>query len=733
MKRTVLIHRYGLLAVLLLLVPLAAAQSQQADTAEALLGRALHLEEVSGDLSGALRLYERIVEEFPESRALAARALLQMGRCYERLGNLQARAAYERILNDYADQGESAALARTRLADLQASEAAKIATAASSSGPVDREIPEIRNTGGGIVVPIEMSPDDRRILVYGVAGGQNVGVYDRASQETTWLTNHQWNTPEVAMPVAATWSADGTRVAYSTIRRPDGPESDVGEIWIAQPGQAGEVVFQLERTTAYVSGWLADGRGLVALLQRPDQSMAIGIVTVDDGGFRQLKTLEWARPIFPAASPDGRFVVFEDGTRDARDLFIAATDGSTIDVLDGHPALDTEPLWSPDGRHIAFRSGRQGIEGIWAVPVRDGRPDGQPLLVTDRAEGMSLLSWTPGGIFYRKAGGVSDIYTVDFDPASGRVTGDPRMLPYPETGSNLQPRWSPDGRYLAFFDAAALFGSSQRSLVVLPAAGGQALRVQPPDEALSTVSNIRWRSDGGEISLNSRDRQDRPILLRLSLPDAAWTVEPLPDDLWYVYFDWDPQWQRFFYYRPIDMAAQAPEWSDDPPGLYEVNRETGERRHLWEPPIQPIRDIVASPDGRYVAFTTQSRLCIFDRTTGEGRQIADIKAVPGLAWSPDSRRVLYIGNDAPGTGGAEGIQVDLRLRTYDLLSGVSSDLELPEMNSGTPASASLYVGVATPVWVPDGRAITFVHRANSMAFRILENPLTGNGAADSRQ
>src|SRR5713226_7646261 len=94
------------------------AIAQKDDQAEVLLQAANHKQLVEGQLEEAIQLYQRVVREFANNRALAAKALVQMGQCYEKLGKTEARKAYERVLRDYGDQNEAAAQARARLAAL---------------------------------------------------------------------------------------------------------------------------------------------------------------------------------------------------------------------------------------------------------------------------------------------------------------------------------------------------------------------------------------------------------------------------------------------------------------------------------------------------------------------------------------------------------------------------------------------------------------------------------------
>lgn len=120
----------GTLAGFLWLTPFAA--TQQANRAEVMFEAASKKELVDGDLKGAIEQYQKIVATYGSNRAAAAKALVRMGQCYEKLGDLEAgeaRKAYERVLRDYADQKEAVSVARARLGR---SESAQRAGAMSS-------------------------------------------------------------------------------------------------------------------------------------------------------------------------------------------------------------------------------------------------------------------------------------------------------------------------------------------------------------------------------------------------------------------------------------------------------------------------------------------------------------------------------------------------------------------------------------------------------------------------
>jgi tetratricopeptide (TPR) repeat protein len=72
-------------------------------------------ERTQGDYAGAVKIYQTIVQKFSGDRKLVARALYQIGQAYEKLGNSEARKAYERIARDFNDQKDIVADANRRL------------------------------------------------------------------------------------------------------------------------------------------------------------------------------------------------------------------------------------------------------------------------------------------------------------------------------------------------------------------------------------------------------------------------------------------------------------------------------------------------------------------------------------------------------------------------------------------------------------------------------------------
>jgi len=105
----------GLLTLTVLAQKPAAPKS---NSAEALLGAAIHQEEVERNFEAAIAGYKKFLSQYGSNRRLAAEAQYHLGLSYQKLGDSEARNAFEHVVNDYPEQTQFAADARKRLADM---------------------------------------------------------------------------------------------------------------------------------------------------------------------------------------------------------------------------------------------------------------------------------------------------------------------------------------------------------------------------------------------------------------------------------------------------------------------------------------------------------------------------------------------------------------------------------------------------------------------------------------
>ena len=170
---------------------------------------------------------------------------------------------------------------------------------------------------------------------------------------------------EAARP---SWSADGNLLLFYSLQESDRKS----RIYRATSAGDFEVV-KCDDTTIFgeVPAWLPDGRFATTSCEEG----RCGIYVMGLDGARPFQLTVDTSDTAPEASPDGRHIAFMSHRDGNWDVYIVDVDGQNLVRLTSNQDNDGLPTWSPDGRYVAFVSDRDKEWAIWV-----SKPDGSEQL-----------------------------------------------------------------------------------------------------------------------------------------------------------------------------------------------------------------------------------------------------------------------------------------------------------------------------------------------------------------
>jgi Tol biopolymer transport system component len=482
--------------------------------ADVTLQRAMRKETLEGDLKGAIPLYEKAVAEAKRDRATAAKALIRMAECYQKLGDAEAHKLYERVIREYRDQEEAVAVARARLGALRPKPAV--------AGIVNRKVWELPR-GGDILGTA--SADGRYIPYVAWAAGGDLFLHDLLTGTDRRLTNTATDKPGVKRAEEQyaeeySISRDGKRLAYSWFRG----DIDRYELRILALDGTSVPPFRTLLNNEEIDwmsphDWTPDSKWIAVQLHRKDKSTQIGLISTEEGKLRVLKSVDWRGASGMFFSPDGKYLTYDlpaGESEQQRDIYLMAADGSREVPVVVHPSQDALLGWSPDGNQLLFASDRSGSMGLWSQRVAGGLAHGSPeLLKSDIGEIQTMGIGSSGTLHYAswpRLGG--DIQTATFDFNTGAFSSPPMEAVSTHVGSNILPDWSPDGGYLAYASRRSSAGSHY-FVVGIRAVGSGQVREIVPNPNFQILVALSWSHDRKSLVIGGRDTKGRNGVFRM--------------------------------------------------------------------------------------------------------------------------------------------------------------------------------------------------------------------------
>ncbi len=438
------------------------------------------------------------------------------------------------------------------------------------------------------------APNGKQLAYVSGAGLWSRRGYRGSSNDDLWLANPDGTgvkrfTTFDGQDASPMWSPDGSRLYY--VSEQPGPRGTANVVFqdLASPRPPKPLTKHTEDSVrrARISGngewivyecgadlWVAGTKGTAP------RKLAIEVHADDKSNTERVATFIRDATGYALSPDENHAVVVVHG-----ELFLMKTMGPAGKAvrLTDHPAFDTAPAWSPDGRKVLFASDRSGVIDLYILEHDDpDRPEvtrarqHKASRLTDDRDEETAATFSPNGkrIAFLRSG---KLWTMNPDGTDQKpLVETPRVFDYD---------WSPDGKWIAF---ARTDGSFASELYLVPADGSAG----PRNVTRYATSNgdVTWSLTGGKLGFVSQRRGTFAMhVLSLLKPSAA--ASPLaaiaasPSDI-----DWDDIHLRVT--RPAPMTAESGAISPD--GSMVAFRSTSNGDDLW----------VANADGGGVGRVT---------------------------------------------------------------------------------------------------------------------------------
>lgn len=233
-----------------------------------------------------------------------------------------------------------------------------------------------------------------------------------------------------------------------------------------------------------------------------------GIETADPDGSDIVRLTDGLNDSWATWSPDGTKILFSSTRYDPSieqcipgfphehgcptDIFLMDVDGSNVVRLTDDPASEYQPMWSPDGRRIAFARSL-GDPQLSHPAIFTMDPDGTDVRQISSADGGSDFwpSWSPDGtqiVFAAIRREDWGIWTVNADGSN-----EEQIFGGVGTGYVNNPVWSPDGSLIAFVGNPSIDDYSPDDALYMMHPDGTGITPLADAPSIGVAGDIAWQ------------------------------------------------------------------------------------------------------------------------------------------------------------------------------------------------------------------------------------------------
>jgi len=519
-------HRVACLCASLVLVlnTLAVSAQEIPDPAELLL-RASHCDITNGDLAEAIRLYQLLINEYPDRDAEVAEALFRLGWCQERTGDPEAVNNYRRVYFNYQGLNVWADQAYARLSQIPGG----LAEGSGSNGPV--KIAEF-----GFDVSIPSLSDDARYMTFVNPATGDLALLDFDSGDKRYLTHSRGLLPggSGAHAVTSRMSPDNQFVAYTWFNL----EGQCELRFVNLQNQTELVLFS-DPAYLYVQpgDWSRDGESIVGYSVRAsDQVSVIMEFSISGEQSEHLLELPEGPPMTLKYSPDEQYLAYDEAEH-IREIW---ADVRILDISGEVPLQEiTDPQhlylldWTTDGSRIVYSSEQSLVPAMHSVEITGGMVSSGSTELFRQQGRIRPAGYATDGALYFFHQLVNDVTVVNPD--------------WIEIPAAWIPRWASYRAEEELFQTEQDFGSLD--VLAYSRDGSAFFSSRNRESQVSHVGTGRRQGD-----------QEAPeTLLNISFP-----IDPAPF--------WSPDDTLLAYLSPPEIIH----WFDAPDNLIIRNRSTGE-------------------------------------------------------------------------------------------------------------------------------------------------------------